>query len=797
MAENLRAPSGIWNPSDTLPDRVSRLRNEYFDFANRSFRNEVIPYTTGKPWDRVYARYAWGVVPEVIPFIPSFEDSLLACAIPVEMDGAFWKKPLILRRAHFFAKIVEKKLPVDILKDELIVGGQFNTALSLVLTESEDRKFKNIQKKYFNKLKELDEYGLGNCGATSGHLIPDYKIVLKEGMRGIIERIKQVESSAKTTGHLHLLEAMKVTLEAAIALSKRYARLARELAEKETDTLRASELKMIAEICEKVPEHPAQTFHEALQSFWMTHMLIMTQESYPGPGLSPGRVDQYLHPYYKADIEAGRMTIDQAFELIGCWFIKFNYAYDYQGRVGNNQGINSSFGQLITIGGIDKDGNDASNELTWLFLDVIDKLNMLEPKPNFRLHGNTPDDLVRRLCESISNAQGAPFLLNFDENSMEGLKWQGLPEGDLWDYAPVGCLENTLQGNDRSGTVDVNMNLAKAIELAFFNGRDIASGKVIGPMTGDPNQFRTFDTFYDAVKQQAAHILKLLIETNNLSDELRARFVPTPYLSVFVIGCMEKGKDVTQGGAVHNFITVEGIAFATTVDSILAVKHLVYDTQKVTMRELRKALLDNFDGHEKLQAMAKFKAPKYGTDDDAADAIAKDFSHFWTKEAFTYVSPTGKRYRSGYLSWNYWIAYAPRTAATPDGRPRGQYLSNGIGATNGADKNGPTAAIRSVGKIGLETAPNGASHTISFSPSMLRDGEHLDKLAAMLRAYGKTGGTALQINVVDAKTLRSAQKNPKEYRNLMVRVTGYNAYFATLGKEIQDELIARSEHNLG
>ena len=797
MAENLQSPSGLWNPSDTLPERVSSLRAEYFDFANRTFRNEVIPYTTGTHWDRVYARHAWGVVPEVIPFMPSFEDSLLACALPVEVDAQFWKKPLILRRAHFFAKVVKTRLPVEILDNELIVGAQFNTALSLTLTESEDKEFKKIQKKYFEKLKELDELGLGNCGATSGHLIPDYKIVLKEGMQGIIRRIKEMEASAESTSHLHLLEAMKVTLEAAVVMANRYAQLARQKAEQEADPVRAAEFNNIAEVCEKVPEHPAETFYEALQSLWMTHMLIMTQESYPGPGLSPGRVDQFLYPYYKADIEAGRMTKEQAFELVGCWFVKFNYAYDYQGRVGNNQGINSSFGQLITLGGIDKDGNDASNELTWVFLDAIDSLNMLEPKPNFRLHASTSDEMVKRLCESIANAQGAPFLLNFDENSIEGLRWQGLPEGDLWDYAPVGCLENTLQGNDRSGTVDVNMNLAKSIELAFFNGRDIASGKVIGPMTGDPRHFETFDEFYNAVKQQAAHILKLLIETNDLSDDLRARFVPTPYLSVFVNGCAENGKDVTQGGAEHNYITVEGIAFATAIDSILAVKHLVYDSEKATMGELRKAILDNYEGHEKLQAMAKFKTPKYGTDDDAADELGKDFSHFWANETIKYTSPTGKRYRNGYLSWNYWIAYAPRTAATPDGRPRGQYLSNGIGATNGADRNGPTAAIRSVGKIGLETAPNGASHTLSFSPSMLRDGEHLDKLAAMLRAYGKTGGTALQINVVDSETLRSAQKNPKEYRNLMVRVTGYNAYFATLGKEIQDELIARSEHNLG
>ncbi len=796
MTETACPTKDIWSPAEDLSPRVRRLRDEYFDFYNRPFKNEVMPFSTGTDWDRVYVRHAWGIVPEVIPFIPSFEDSLRSCAKTVTMDDSFYKEPLILRRAKFFSTVIANHLPVDILKGELIIGGQFNTALSVCLTKAEEKTFKKGQKKYFEQVKKLDEMGLGNAGATSGHLIPDYKQVLEKGMAGLIADLKEKMNHAGSAEHLQLLQAMRLTLEAAMALAHRYAEKAREMASQEADPNRAAELENLAKICDKVPEHPAETFHEALQSIWFTHMLVMAAESYPGPGVSPGRVDQFLIPYYEKDLAAGTLTKEHAFELLACWSIKFNYAYDFQGRVGNNQGINSSFGQLITIGGIDKDNNDASNDLTWLFLDVIDKLNMLEPKPNVRLHEKTPDALLTRVCESVARAQGAPFLLNFDENSIEGLRWQGLPEDDLWDYAPVGCLENTLQGNDRSGTVDVNANLAKAIELAFFNGRDLATGKAIGPMTGNPKAFATFEQFYDAVKEQLKHILRLLIETNDISDELRAKYVPTPYLSALVHGCADTGKDITAAGATHNYITIEGIAFGTTIDSLLAVKHLVYDTEKATMDEMIKALKANWEGYEKLQALAKNKAPKYGNDDDEADALGLDFSKFWTEESFKYYTPTGKRYRGGYLSWNYWVGYAPRTAATPDGRPRGTFLSNGIGASNGADRQGPTAAIRSVGKIGLETAPNGASHTMSFSPSMLRDGEHLQKLAAMLRAYGKQGGTALQINVVDADTLRNAQANPDEYRNLLVRVTGYNAYFTTIGRELQNEIIARSEHNL-
>ncbi len=512
MTESRRQTQKIWSPSKKLPPRLKALRDHYFDFRDRSFKNEVMPFTTGAPWDMVYARYAWGVVPEVVQFMPTFEDSLLACAKKVKVDDSFWNDPVILRRANFFSKVIREHLPVEILEKELIVGGQFNTALSFCLKKNEIKEFKKAQKKYFIKLKWVNEMGLGNAGATSGHLIPDYRRVIEVGFSGILLEIESIKEKTKSAEHLELLEAMKISLKAGIALSHGYADLAESLAEKEPDPKRADELTVIAAICKRVPENPPRTFHESLQCLWMTHMLVMAAESYPGPGVSPGRVDQYLYPFYKSDIEAGRLTREFAFELLGSWFMKHNYAYDFQGRVGSFQGINSSFGQLITIGGINKEGDDAGNDLTWLILDVIDQLNVLEPKPNVRLHEKTPEKFLRRICQSIAKAQGAPFLLNFDENSMAGLRWQGLPEKDLWDYAPVGCLENTLQGNDRSQTVDVNANLAKAIELALFNGRDIASGKVIGPMTGDPRRIKTLAQFFDAVKSQVAHVIKILAD---------------------------------------------------------------------------------------------------------------------------------------------------------------------------------------------------------------------------------------------------------------------------------------------
>ncbi len=782
------APTQLWSAAPTLSPRIKKLRDEYWNFYERKFTNQVRAYTTGTPWDCVYSIWSWTNVPEVALFQQGYRSYLGAAATKVELPAGFWNEPLVVRQALFFRQVVRKYLPVEILDGELIVGGQFNTALSRCLKKDEQRARDNEEKNFLKEWHALNDVGVGNCGAVPGHLVPDYPKVLRIGWKGIQDEARAYSSD--------LARAIVICADAVREFTARYAAEANRLANLENDPARKNELHEIARIVTKVPWHPPETFPEALQALWTTHMLAMAAESYPGPGVSPGRVDQYLYPYFKADLDAGRLTREQAKEWLECWWIKHNYAYDYQGWVGTNQGINSSFGQLITLGGMDANGNDASNELTYLMLDVIDEINLLEPKPNIRLHAKTPDRLLQRIVESLSRAQGSPFLINFDENAIAGLRWQGLPAERLWDYAPVGCLENTLAGDDRSGTVDLNLNIAKAIELALNDGRDMQTGKQIGPRTGDPRAFASFEQFFDACKTQLRHLVDWMIRVNNLADAGRARWEPCPYLSALVGGCLESGKDSAAGGAHHNYLTVEGVALATAADSVAAVKKLVYETKQIEMNDLLDALKANFEGKENLRQMLITKAPKYGNDDPYADDIAREISRVWTEEAFKHTSPTGKKYRGGYLSWNYWIAYAPTTAATPDGRKRGQYLSNAVCPVNGADRKGPTAVIKSVGHLDLQTAPNGASHTMSYSPAMLREPENQQKLMALLRAYGKVGGTALQINVIDANTLREAQKHPDEYRNLLVRVTGYNAYFVGLGKEIQDEIIARESHRV-
>jgi pyruvate-formate lyase len=389
----------------------------------------------------------------------------------------------------------------------------------------------------------------------------------------------------------------------------------------------------------------------------------------------------------------------------------------------------------------------------------------------------------------------------------------------------VGCLENTMVGNDRSGTVDCNLNLLKAVEFALTGGYDLIpftdsmTGKQDpikrwGAATPTPEALQTWESFWKAYVSQTRHIIRRIVELYEKSEEVRAQYSPTTYLSCMVRGCAEKGLDVTQGGAELSYVTIEAVTYATTVDSLLAVKYLVYDKKACTLTELIQALKDNWEGHEVLQAKAIHKAPKYGQDNNVADEMGLKVMEIWTEETWKYKTrSTNRQFRPGMLSWNYWVSDGYILPASPDGRPKGKFLSNALCPSNGADIHGPTANVNSVGKVlggrssgkqgspGIwedyaNLLPNGGSHTMSFNPSLIRDPEHKEKFKSFLRGYIENGGTALQINMIDADMLRDAQKHPEDYRHLLVRITGYNAYFTSIGKELQDEIIARESHGI-
>lgn len=818
-----------------LTSRVKWLRDYYFKGVDRKWNNEFNCFTTGTPWDIQYEEMTYYIVPETYAFFQVFESSIKQNAREIELDNDFWNLSLVERRATFIKEAIVNYVPQEVLPGDLLVGARFNVIASKCLTKKEAKKRnKRIhgENGARKQIKWFHNHGYGNSGATSGHIIPDYERVLKIGFQGIYDELEDnynnLSNKEKNGEKGEQLKAMMISATMPRELARKYADLCFELANREANDKRKLELIKMGENLTQIPWEGARNFWEAIQSLWITHMLVMTDENYPGPGVSFGRLDQYLLPYYRKSIDEG-MSKEFCKEILGCFWFHCNTVYDAMIRVGANQGITAGYGQLFNLSGMGKDGKDMTNELTYILLELIDEMSpILEPKPNVRLHRNTPEEFLDRVIDLISTSQGAPFLLNFDERSMAGLLREAKMSGNtklinkdnVFDYACVGCLENTMVGNDRSGTVDNNLNLLKAVELALNNGRDLIqyvdeitgecdSTKQDGPKTGKIETLDTWDKFKRAYIKQTEYIIKKCVDLYELTESIRAEFCPTPYLSCLVKGCAKTGLDITQGGAELNFTTIEGVTFATTVDSLLAIKYLVYDNKECTLKELVQALKDNWDGHEILQAKAKNKAPKYGRNENEADKMAREVMDIWTDEVWKYKTKATKRqFRPGMLSWNYWIGDGYILSASPDGRKKGNFLSNAICPSNGADINGPTANTNSVGyALGgnrsidagdflgyMNNLPNGASHTITFNPSLLRDNEHRMKFKAFIRGYIENGGTALQINMLDSDMLRDAQENPENYKNLLVRVTGYNAYFASIGRELQDEIIARESN---
>jgi formate C-acetyltransferase len=816
-----------------LSQRIKWLRDYYFSGVSRKWNNEFFPWTTGAPWDIQYDEITYYIVPETYPFLETFKSSIKQASRKVDIPHDFYSLSLPERKAWFLKETMVNYVPQELLPGDLIAGGRFNMMTSMCWTEQETKEVNQLiygKKGSRAKMKWFHDHGYGNSGATSGHIIPGYEKALNIGWKGIHGEIKNfyeaLTAEEKESSRGAQLRAMMTASTLPRELAQKYSTLCIRKAASENERIRKRELLQMAENLKKVPWEPAETFWEAVQALWLTHMLVMSDENYPGPGVSFGRIDQYLFPYWQKSLSEG---MDREFgkEILKTFWIHSNTAYDALIRVGANQGITAGYGQLITLSGMGFDMKDATNDLTYAMLEVIDEMSpILEPKPNVRLHRNSPEKLLDKLVEMISGSQGAPFLLNFDERSMAGLMREArignyeslINESNLYDYAPVGCLENTMCGNDRSGTVDNNLNLLKAVELALKGGKDLnvfvdpITGrkekiKQDGPKTGDTTKFKTWEEFKNAYVQQTKYIIEKCVDLYEVSESIRAKYIPTPYLSCLIKGCAEKGIDVTGGGAEIGFTTIEAVTYATTVDSLLAIKYLVFDKKVATMKELLMALKSNWKGFEILQTRAKNRAPKYGRDDDEADKMGQFVMELWTSETWKHkTTSTHRRFRPGMLSWNYWVGDGYVLAASADGRAKGQFLSNAICPSNGTDVKGPTSNTNSVGKVlggrtekgdwkdFVNLLPNGASHTITFNPSFLKDGEHKEKFKAFLKGYLENGGTALQINILDPDMLIEAQKHPRNFRHLLVRVTGYNAYFTSIGRELQDEIIARISH---
>lgn len=824
----LKYKDAIKQPGNLSP-RVKALRDYFFEGVSRKWNNEYSVYSTGTPWDRQFDEMTYYIVPETYPFIVTFGSSIKQAAQNIPVSKDFFKKSIVERKAEFTKDVVVNYLPVEILQGDLLCGARFNLQYSMCLNKSEQKKRDKLVEIARKNMLFVYNHGYGNGGATSGHLIPDYAKILRHGFKGEYEYIQglynnlgELDKKGKKGAQLR---AMMTACLMPKELAEKYSSLCAQKAANEKDNIRKAELLTMADNLKVVPWQGAQNFYQAMQSLWLTHMLVMSDEKYPGPGVSFGRLDQYMYPYYQKSLQEG-MSEDFIKEILGCFWVHCNTAYDAQIRVGGNQGITAGFGQLFCLSGIGKDGKDATNDLTYLLLDVIDDMSpILEPKPNVRIHKGSPEKLLDRIVDMVSRSQGAPFLINFDERAMAGMMQQAgklkdkslINLDNVHDYAPVGCMENTMVGNDRSGTVDNNINMLKALELVYANGCDMLpyvdamSGKATkikqeGPQTGELSSLDTFEKLYNAFEQQTKFTIKKMVDNYEYSESIRAKYNPTPYLSVLVKGCAEKGMDIVEGGAEVNFTTMEGVTFGTTVDSLLAIKYLVYDKKECTLQQLVDALKANWQGYELLQAKALYKAPKYGRDDKDADELGRKYMQMWADEVWKHKTiSTNRQFRPGMLSWNYWIGAGYILKASANGRNEAQFLSNAICPSNGADINGPTSNSNSVGTVlggkgegtyqdYINYLPNGASHTITFNTALVRDENHKKKFASFLKGYIQNGGTALQINILDPEVLKEAQAHPQDYRHLLVRITGYNAYFTSIGKELQDEIIARESH---
>ncbi len=824
--ENLR--SNGKNPKFPIAhahDLLSRskwLRNYYFTGHKRKWNNLFMFFTTGVEWDVILHEGDFYVAPDLLDMLGFKKKGVYysaeSMAIPVKVPDNLWELSLPERRTIFFETVILNYVPQEIISEnDLIAGGRFSTMLSRCLDKKQAKKYWKQTFKNRVSIREFHNNGFGNAGATAGHIICDYETVLKKGFKYIYENIKnhyeKLSEKEKKGPKGNELRAMMRSAEIPKKLAKKYTDKCRKLKETASTPERVKELEQMAKNLEYVPWKPAETFWQGLQAIWITHMLIMAEESYPGPGTSFGRFDQHLWHLYKKDVlEEKNITKDFAKEILGSFWFHCHTAYDALMVLGGKHGINSSFGQLITLSGCGPNGEDLTNELTYTILEVIDEwYPSLEPKPNIRLHRNSPQRLLDIIVDMISRTQGSPFLLNFDERSIAGMVLEGVPKELAWDYGIVGCLENTMQGNDRSGTVNCNLNLAKSIELTLWNGKNMPiddpkkSKKQLGPKSGDPENFETWEEFWNAWVKQIKYLIRHIVDVYNPFEIFRSDFLPTPYVSTIIRGCAEKALDVRSGGPELRFVTIEGVGYATTVDSLLAIKKFVYDDKKYTITQVKKALLNDYKGSKEqtiMQSMFQKKAPKYGNNEDEPDEIGRKVMETWCNECWNYKTPNDFQFRPGMLSWNYWAGPdASKCVATPNGRNSGTFLSNAICPSTGAVNSGPSAVTNSVGNvIGGKTAnneyvnylPNGTSHTVTFNPSVfLRDKEHKEKFKAYLRGYIENGGTALQINMVNSEMLRDAQKHPENYKELLVRVTGYNAYFVTIGKELQEEIISR------
>jgi trans-4-hydroxy-L-proline dehydratase len=718
------------------------------------------------------------------------------------------EEPLPLRYAHGLGYVMDN-IAIAIHEDELLVGeiGLEDVAVTCPEAFAQAAAFWQQRNTEFLETfawqaaeQQAARHGLTwKWSNRDGHAIPDFELILAHGLEGLREIARQSAHDAVSADSAGLpaedlpdrqvfWQALVSALEALSAYIRRYAGLAARLAQAETRPVRRQELTSIAESCAWLADHAPRSFGEALQLAWFAHLGIKLDDG--GIGHSFGRFDQYLYSFYRADLDAGRLDQQGARELLALFWIKLN-------REGDDIAH-------LSLGGQTPMGADAANDLSILCLQVERWIHRKQPNLSTRVHRHTSTRYWQEIAATISCGAGHPAVFN-DEVIVPGLQAYGFPDEVARNYAQVGCVETFLPGLSAPWT-DSYLNLAKCLELALNNGRDRLTGIATGPATGDALQFAGFEDLFQVYERQVEAALLQMLAAKDEYDARLAGHAPEPLNSAFILDCLKRGQDATGGGARYLLTGAYAVGLGTTVDSLAAINELVYNQGLIKMEDLLAALQANFNGWDKLRAACRQRAPQYGNDDDRADAIAvravasfgrqvKEYSdHAWQLQQAQ--NPASSRRAYHYAMFGSVLSHTSMgalTAASANGRLAGETLSDGGSPTQGCNRSGPTATLRSLSRPDYRLAPGGAALNLRLSPSHFTGEGGLDLLASLVRSYAAMGGEQLQVNMVSTATLRSARDNPEDYRDLVVRVAGFTAYFVSLPVELQEEVISRAE----
>lgn len=792
-------------------------------------------------------------------------------------------EPMVIRRAKAFAHILEN-IPIIIREEELIVGSTtiaprgcqtypefsfewLEDEFDTVATRSADPFY--ISEKTKQDLREVHKYWKGKTSselATSymtpetlraidhniftpgnyfyngvGHVTVQYDKVLAIGYEGIIaeteaELAKCDVGDSDYVKKSHFYEAVITSCKAVITYGKRYARLAKEEAEKCGNPQRKAELLQISRNCENVPAKGATSFYEACQSFWFVQQLIQMESS--GHSISPGRFDQYMYPYYKADLDSGRISREYAQELVDCIWVKLNDLGKCRDKASAEGFAGYSMFQNLIAGGQNKEGVDVTNDLSFMCIEASLHVMLPQPSLSVRVWNGSPHEFLIRAAELTRTGIGLPAYYN-DEVIIPALISRGLTLDDAREYNIIGCVEPQKAGKTEGWHDAAFFNMCRPLELVFSNGVD--KGEQISIKTGNVEDMQTFEEFYDAYKAQMNYNIGLLVNADNAIDVAHAERCPLPFLSCMVDDCIKRGKTVQEGGAVYNFTGPQGFGVANMADSLYAIKKLVYDEKKISMAEYKELLTLNYgqgldtisiselttEAVKALQAAGKpvgekeiaaiissiktigespevkargdkllemiEEVPKFGNDIPEVDAFARDVAYTYTKPVETYTNPRGGKYQAGLYPVSANVPLGAQTGATPDGRLAHTPVADGVSPSAGKDVNGPTAACNSVARLDHYIASNGTLFNQKFHPSALSGREGLETFVALIRSYFDQKGSHVQFNVVSRETLLDAQKHPEQYKHLVVRVAGYSALFTTLSRSLQDDIINRTE----